>query len=341
MRIRIFSRLVGILLLMSLSGCANLLGSRIDEIKPFTSSIVFFGTDRARSDSNDPEEFYSSARGKIEVGEANIAIPVDGDPAVLQKVVPLTRAGFIKKLQFAVKSSDSRAVFVFVHGYNRSFGKVAASTMDFYQNISFSGVPIFWSWPSTNNPAGYVEDRNNVRWGRPHLAAFIRDVIANSGAEAVHILGHSMGGFAVVEAFLHELIPSDLDTAKIGEFVLLAPDIDAEVFRRDTGPKLVDAGLDITLYASSNDKAMASSHAINGYPRAGDSFDGATIVPGIETIDATAANKSILGHSYFEESQAVGSDLSELLNHGMAAANRTLLTAYKLPEGIYWRLDTQ
>ncbi|MEJ2178285.1 MAG: alpha/beta hydrolase, partial [Gammaproteobacteria bacterium] len=165
--------------------------------------------------------------------------------------------------------------------------------------------------------------------------------IENSGAETVHILGHSMGGFAVVEAFLYDLLPNDMDTTKIGEFVLLAPDIDAEIFRRDIGPKLVEAGLDITLYASSNDKAMASSQAINGYPRAGDTFDGATIVPGIETIDATAANNSILGHSYFEESQAVGSDLAELLNHRMSAADRARLTAYKLPSGIYWRLDIE
>lgn len=341
MRIRIFYKLLVILLLTSLSACSSLSGNNKIDSNPFTHSIVFYGTDRARNDSSDPAEFYGSARGDIEFGEASIAVLADGNPAILQKVLPLSKADFIKKLQLAVKSSDFRAAFVFVHGYNRAFGQVAASTADFYQNINFSGIPIFWSWPSTNNPAGYVEDRNNVRWGRPHLAAFIRDVLENSGAETVHILGHSMGGFAVAEAFLHDLIPNGLDTTKIGELVLLAPDIDAEVFRQDIGPKLVDAGLNITLYASSNDKAMASSHAINGYPRAGDSFDGATIVPGIETIDATAANNSILGHSYFEESQAVGSDLAALLNQRMSAADRALLTAYKLPSGIYWRLDTK
>lgn len=341
MRIRIFYKLLVILLLTPLSGCTSLLENKKNDSNAFTSSVVFYGTDRARYDSSHPAEFYGSARGNIEFGEASIAVPEDGDSAILQKVVPFSKPDFINKLRLTVKSSDSRAVFVFVHGYNRSFEKVAASTADFYQNIKFSGIPIFWSWPSTNNPAGYVEDRNNVRWGRPHLAAFIRDVIENSGAETVHILGHSMGGFAVAEAFLNDLIPNGLDTTRIGEFVLLAPDIDAEIFRRDIGPKLVNADLDITLYASSNDKAMASSRAINGYPRAGDSFDGATIVPGIETIDATAANSSILGHSYFEESEAVGADLAVLLNDRLNAADRELLTAYKLPNGIYWRLSQE
>jgi esterase/lipase superfamily enzyme len=334
-------RLLFVLSWTLVSGCATFSDDEVQESKPFTSLTVYYGTDRARAELSDPQRFYGGERGKVEFGETRLAVPASEDPAELNMVIPLSREDYLSRLRQAVQSSESRTVFIFIHGYNRSFSQGAGLSTDFSRDIKFSGVPIFWSWPSTNNPAGYVEDRNNIRWGRPHLSAFLRDVIESSGAVTVHLLGHSMGGFALVDSFLYDLLPNNLDTRRIGEFVLLAPDIDAEVFRRDIGPKLVDAGMNITLYTSSNDRAMASSHAINGYPRAGDSFDGPTLVPGIETIDATAANNSILGHSYFEESQTVGYDLAELLNNRTRAADRKLLTPYKLPAGIYWRLDIE
>ena len=110
---------------------------------------------------------------------------------------------------------------------------------------------------------------------------------------------------------------------------------------RDLAPSLVAAGLDTTLYTSANDKALASARTLRGYPRAGDSSTGPVIIDGIETIDVTAANKSILGHSYFEESQMVSRDLAILLNQRKAAAERPNLIQAHVPDGPYWRLTTE
>ena len=43
------------------------------------------------------------------------------------------------------------------------------------------------------------------------------------------------------------------------EIILAAPDVDAEVFRRDLVPALRQAGQRVTLYASSNDLALKAS----------------------------------------------------------------------------------
>ncbi len=177
-----------------------------------------------------------------------------------------------------------------------------------------------------------------MSWSRPHFAQFLRTVIEKSSAETIHLVGHSMGAWGLSRVFLEDLLPNGIDLDKIGEFVLIAPDIDAEIFRRDYGPQLVAAGLSITMYVSSNDKAMASSGTLNGYPRAGDSSAGPLILPGIETIDASETNSSILGHSYFEQSEVASRDIAVLLNERKPAAARSGLTTVNSPEGTFWQL---
>jgi len=125
----------------------------------------------------------------------------------------------------------------------------------------------------------------------------------------------------------------------VGEVVLLAPDIDQEIFSRDIAPVMVGAGLNVTLYTSANDKALATAHTVHGSRRAGDSSGGGPIVvAGVETIDVTAANRSILGHSYFEESTDVASDLGQLLNAGTRASERDNLLPVEQGGQVHWRL---
>lgn len=252
-------------------------------------------------------------------------------------MTPLAREAFLGQLQLAVQSAPSPIAMVFVHGYNRSFHQVSKLAAEFATATGFRGVTIIWSWPSSRNPAGYLEDEVNMRWSRPHLSQFLRDIVEQSGAETVHLLGHSMGARGLTDVMLRDLLPGGLDRSKIGEYVLLAPDIDKAIFKRDLAPQLVAAGLKTTLYTSSNDKAMASAYGLRRYPRAGDSSYGPVVSPGIETIDATSANKSILGHSYFEESDAVASDLAELLNYRKSAADRDNLVLVE-EGGGYWQL---
>ena len=147
-----------------------------------------------------------------------------------------------------------------------------------------------------------------------------------------------MGARGLTDVVLRYLLPGGIEPGKIGEYVLLAPDIDAQIFKRDLGPQLVAAGLQTTLYTSANDKAMASAYSLRSYPRAGDSSYGPVIVAGVETIDATYANKSILGHSYFERSEAVAEDLAALLNDRRSAADRDNLEYVEEAGGGYWRL---
>ena len=240
-----------------------------------------------------------------------------------------------------MKLADSPVLLVFIHGYNRSFKQISTLISKWVVSTRFRGVPVIWSWPSSHNPAGYLEDETNMRWSQPHFAQFLHGLTERSGAETIHLVGHSLGARALTNVMLQELIPTGVDRSKIGEYVLLAPDIDAEIFKRDLAPSLVAAGLNTTLYTSANDKAMASARTLRGYPRAGDSSTEPVVIDGMETIDVTDANKSILGHSYFEESQLVSQDLAILLNERKPAAQRPNLVQAQTPVGTYWRLTIE
>jgi esterase/lipase superfamily enzyme len=128
------------------------------------------------------------------------------------------------------------------------------------------------------------------------------------------------------------------DEPIFNQVALIAPDIDAAIFKRDLVPALIPRVERITLYASSQDMALAASNKVHGgYPRAGESGDGLVIIEGIDTIDASNLNTDFLGHSYFAQSTPVIDDLFKLLRTGNSPELRRLIQRRK--NGMaYWAL---
>jgi esterase/lipase superfamily enzyme len=79
-----------------------------------------------------------------------------------------------------------------------------------------------------------------------------------------------------------------------------------------------------------------ASKKVHGYPRAGDSGRGLVIVPGIETIDATKVDTSLLGHSYFAEERSVLADMFHIIRDGQRANLRFGLLPVDTQGGRYW-----
>jgi esterase/lipase superfamily enzyme len=117
--------------------------------------------------------------------------------------------------------------------------------------------------------------------------------------------------------------------------VLTAPDIDARVFRQLV-PYIVPAAERITLYASSQDKALLASRRFNGEARAGDAGPGLVVMPGLQTIDATAVDTSLFGHSYFGENRTVLTDLFQVLRGAPIADRASDLRPARSAIGDYW-----
>src|SRR5262249_31339500 len=112
--------------------------------------------------------------------------------------------------------------------------------------------------------------------------------------------------------------------------------IDAAIFRRDIAPILIKSGAQVTLYASTTDKALHASKRFHKFRRIGDATGGIVAMKGIETIDATNIDTSFLGHSYFAENRSVVSDIFYIFHKGLRADERAGLTPVGDGEGRYW-----
>ena len=60
------------------------------------------------------------------------------------------------------------------------------------------------------------------------------------------------------------------------------------------------------------------------------------MVPGIETIDASQVDTSLLGHSYFAEASTVLSDIYYLIRDGQRADRRFGLRRVDGEAGAHW-----
>jgi esterase/lipase superfamily enzyme len=308
-----------------------------------------------------PKLAYGNERGELQMGTCEVTIPkrhevgqverpsvfhfeFREDPTkhvVLTDVERLDDEKFFAALRDRVAASPDKEAFVFIHGYNVTFEAAARRTAQLAFDLKFEGAPIFYSWPSQGGILQYSADETNAVWAAPDLKRFLTAVAQESGAESVHVIAHSMGN-RVLGSALQSLAYEMGDQGPLfNQVVLTAPDIDADVFKRDIAPAIVRTAERITLYASSNDKALALSKQVHRYPRAGDSGQGLVVVPGIDTIDVSKVDTSLLGHSYYGSNRTVLADLVDLLHGAKPPSQRPFLHPMHLGELAYWVFVTE
>lgn len=319
---------------------------------------VFFATDRKEETGQGEGHFTGERGGGIIYGNLFVSVPRRHQIGVIERpslwrlefsevpekhMVILRRRvlepeDFLARLRRVVQDGGADASFLFVHGYNVSFDDAARRTAQITYDLDFRGAPVFYSWPSQATLQGYPMDENNVQWSEANLKVFLKDYAERSGARDIYLIAHSMGNRALTGAVKALFAEHPELKGRFKEIILTAPDIDADIFKRDIAPALA-AGCDkITLYVSDGDKALLASKTVHGYPRAGDSAAGITVAPGIETVDASGLDTSFLEHSYFAETGSVLTDIRKLVLDQLRAAQRGLK---KMSAGgrDYWKID--
>ncbi len=302
---------------------------------------------------------YGVERGELVHGVSEVTVPLNHRrgqverPSLLRfelvedqkKHIVLTSAtelnpdDFHRRLADTVASSPAADLLVFIHGYNVDFQSAVRRTAQIAVDLPFEGVPVCYSWPSQGSLLGYAIDENNAEWTEPHLYEFLQDLLDRSGAKSIHVVAHSMGNrpmTSVMQRFVWQ--QSQQREPLFDRIVLAAPDVDADRFRRDLAPVLTSVSHQTTLYASSSDQALILSKLMHGYPRAGESGADVVVVPGIETIDVSGIDLSLLGHSYYGDNESMLRDLYDVVRHRLPAPQRELLTLRRLGDLVYWQL---
>jgi len=347
-------------LLITSAGCStigSLRGPGADDSPPPRQVDVFFTTDRAPN--ADSRMFFGTERGETSFGITRVGIPPghqmgrqegpslfrfersaeDHKHIKIRDVITLTRKDYFERLSQAVRDSPDGKVMIFVHGYNVDFPEASRLVAQFANDLKFAGPVVLFSWPSQGSLTGYTIDETNAEWSQAHLVELLTALIEEVPARNIYLVGHSMGNRIIgraVAALASDRTDGDLIVFR--EIVMIAPDIDTDVFRLDMAQRLARTGIHVTVYASSNDRALMASKAFHGYPRAGETGEGLVVIDGVETVDASDVSGSILGHSYFAEDRRIMEDIFSLLQSGQRADNRFGLAAVDSDRGRYWTL---
>ncbi len=254
------------------------------------------------------------------------------------------------ELSKVAEQSARRDSFLFIHGYNVRFIDALKRTAQLACDLELEGPAICYSWPSRGDVAYYAADEASVSWSAPHFEQLLLDLRARTKCQRVHVVAHSMGNRALLEAI--ERIDAKLVAGKvqnrsgttktkiIDSLVMAAPDVDLAEFTTRYVEPLRNTTQHTTLYFSDNDRALLLSAGLHGAPRLGLLRDHLQAFAGIESVYVGSQSKLTLGHSYYGDDPAVIEDLKSLLRDGRSAGSRELLRSATNAGGqAYWKID--
>ena len=332
---------------------------------------VFFGTDRQRADNASRLNYVADRGRRLELGHALVSVPKSHqvpnierpwvlripyfdvtiyeeteDPKkhfVMREIKALARDDFLRlvRARLAASKTFKDQAFVFVHGFNTSFEHSVYRTAQIAYDLKFDGAPFLYSWPSGDGVSSYTYDRESSGQSIPYMRDFIKMVLNETGAKAVSVIAHSMGNQPILQV-LKDLKNATPDDVVISQVILAAPDVDRDNFE-NIAKEILGLAKRVTLYVASNDQALQFSRRFHGgVPRAGDiPSNGPLIIPGIDTIDVTAASTDSLGinHSGYAENNALLKDIERLLATGAPPAERHPPKFERVEQttGSYWR----
>lgn len=331
---------------------------------------VYWGTDRAVQPNAQRLVFGSDRARKLQLGMAEVTVPKvhevpnverpwvvkipyfdvtiyaeKEDPAkhfTVQQIKAMTREELIALVKARLASSQAfkDQALVFVHGYNTSFDNALYRTAQIAYDLDFDGAPFLYSWPSGGAVASYTYDRESAQASEPYLREFLEMVVKETGAKQVSIIAHSMGNQPVMDV-LRDMRSAAPEGVEISQVILAAPDVDADSFS-NLAKTIKGLAKNVTLYVASNDRALIVSRNFWGNYRAGDvPPKGPLILPGIDTIDVTAASTDTfaINHSGYASNNRLLEDIGELLRTGLRPPELRPLKFGKVTTdgGDYWR----
>lgn len=333
---------------------------------------VCFASDRQK-EFKDRLQFTSGRASVLTMGFAKVSIPVavhkfgkierpekkwynyiginiekedESKHFVIKEIKELNKESIISESKSILSRSElyKNHAMIFIHGFNMSFDDALYTSAQISWDMNFDGLPCIYSWPSKGEASlsGYMYDSNSSQQTRKRLAEFLNFISEIPDVEHISIIAHSMGNVALLEALGEMATPTETATKPYSEIILAAPDVDRDNFLSlATSLSVFSDG--VTLYASSNDKALLASKILSAnIPRAGDvPSDGPLLMKDIDSIDASSVSDYAFGynHSYFADERTIVADIGRLIRNSERPPLIRDVTFQQVNKshGTYWR----
>jgi esterase/lipase superfamily enzyme len=321
---------------------------------PTTASID--GTSRVRvlavttrQRSSDPGEMFDGDRSDdVSYASVVVSIPPDsarkvgqvqwpasppGDPSrnfVTVAADYLDQQGFVSALAAEAKRTKRSKVLVFVHGFNNRFDDAVYRFAQIAYDSKAQALPVLFTWPSRGETKlrAYTYDRESANFSRDALENLLDTLARQPNISEVTILAHSMGNLIALEALRTRSIRVARKPDKIKNVLLVAPDVDVDVFRSQIH-RIGTGNLRFALFVSQDDSALSLSRTIWGdMPRLGsldpeqEPYRSEFAKDHIEVFDLTKLKSGgDDAHSRaFENAGSVAAMIRERLSEGQAMA---------------------
>ncbi len=330
----------------------------------------FFATNRRLNEANgELGQKFDNERGDIlkfgyfdsslepDLGIGIIFNPTEwfqSEQTRIREVQSLDSSAFVEQMRRYVQESPHRSLLLVVHGFREQFPSALHKTAFLGYQLDIDTPVMVFDWPGNQGSTlrGYRRALGIARQSGTDLARLIALIIDDVRPERLWLVANSMGAQVVSDAFsvlYREARFSDTET-EIEDVVLTAPDVSHEDFDTNFKPKIKALVKDLTVYVSSNDRALVMSRLINRERRRGESTLGADhleetlriaehIEPNSERItlvDVTPVNRTRNFHNFSLETPEYFDDLYLRLTNADTPRSRLLYSTRNSDGKAYW-----
>ena len=274
----------------------------------------------------------------------------------LTEVRELEQAAFVRQARTFIQGSPYRSLLVVVHGFKEAFPSALRKTSFLSHVLDVNTPVLLFDWPGNQGSmlSGYRRARRVAEASGAELARTLQLIIRDIQPDRLWLIANSMGGQVVADALGQLYKKADLADAEteIEDVVLTAPDVDHDEFDNQFKQEITALAKNLTVYVSSNDRALLMSRIINRGRRRGESTLSpdqleeahrvADLVdPGSELItlvDVTPVNRTRNFHNFSLETPEFFDDLYLRLTNSEIPQSR-LIYQVQAPNGaVYWLL---
>jgi len=335
----------------------------------------FFVTNRVVEDQAAPvEDRFSNVRSEdmsfgffdtsIEpsLGIGMLINPTDwfqNEEIQLNRVKSLQEDAMISKLRSQVEASPLKSLLININGFRERFPSALRKTAFLAHVLDLDTPMLVFDWPGDqgSGPRRYLRAQAIARESGIELARTIDRIVREVQPERLWIVANSMGGEVVVSAFSELYKQNEMadPETEIEHVILTAPDISHEEFGSQFRHKILALTENLTVYVSSNDRALLMSRVINRGRRLGESTvdpsnpdqweEAASafelVAPGsnqVTLIDITPVNRTRNFHNFSLETPEFFDDLYLRLSNEETPRSRLQYKVTTANGTVYWVL---